>query len=125
MYSVRHILNPSLLTVADFSSLYEEDNIRPPIPKTRTNSAGLTELLKVCWHRDPFKRPSFSRIVKGLKTLRTRSGVSIDIDEGVAISPRFGRVELEMGGGARESPDMKPVPLPLSPTATTREYFTS
>ena len=36
------------------------------------SSHELTELLKLCWHRDPFRRPAFSKIVRDVRALRVK-----------------------------------------------------
>lgn len=84
-----------------------EDNTRPPIPRTRWATSGLQELVRLCWHRDPFMRPSFSRVVRELKQLRKNSGTVDDIQ-----SPQITDM-MPLEWPSRPSPDMRPIPLPM------------
>ncbi|KIY70000.1 hypothetical protein CYLTODRAFT_371735 [Cylindrobasidium torrendii FP15055 ss-10] len=79
------------------------ENGRPPIPFTPVNSSGLQELLRVCWHRDPLQRPSFSRIVSDLKDLRKGNGTPDD-----AFSPTQPSSMNLTDEAEKASPDMHP-----------------
>eukprot|EP00005_Dracoamoeba_jomungandri_P000836 CAMPEP_0174250500 /NCGR_PEP_ID=MMETSP0439-20130205/654_1 /TAXON_ID=0 /ORGANISM="Stereomyxa ramosa, Strain Chinc5" /LENGTH=568 /DNA_ID=CAMNT_0015330591 /DNA_START=89 /DNA_END=1795 /DNA_ORIENTATION=+ len=51
----------------DFVKAVCEDNIRPPVKKITL--APLRELIEKCWHPNPSRRPSFSRINKKLNNI--------------------------------------------------------
>ncbi|KAJ7496034.1 hypothetical protein B0H11DRAFT_2001603 [Mycena galericulata] len=64
------ILTMGRITMAAGGLTYSEENTRPSIPPSRFNTPALQEILRICWHKDPFVRPSFSKIVKDVKQLR-------------------------------------------------------
>ena len=87
--------------------IYVEDKTRPPLPRAHVNSLGLAELLKICWHHNPFQRPAFSKVVNDLKMLRLRAGgnrMSMDTDDVRSMSGKVDSV----------SPDIRPIALPHS-----------
>ncbi|KAI0640836.1 hypothetical protein C8Q79DRAFT_920613 [Trametes meyenii] len=91
------------------------ENMRPEPPHQRAWSSQLSEILHMCWNRDPTLRPSFARIDKDVQQLRARFGA--DIKES-PVPPK--KAELEMH--ARKSPDMHPIPLPLLPPDMTASF---
>ncbi|KAJ7163568.1 hypothetical protein C8R43DRAFT_285859 [Mycena crocata] len=91
-----------------------KENTRPSIPPSRFNTPALQEILRVCWHKDPFIRPAFSQIVKDVKQLRKSfCGPSSNPED--IPSPRI--PDWQDGDDdylytSRPSPDMHPIPLP-------------
>lgn len=87
---------------------------RPEIPKSKYATPALVSLITRCWHRDPFRRPSFSDIVKELKVIRKSFKISanaVNFDNGLSPPSRVASMENEQRH--RRSPDIKPQPLPL------------
>ena len=70
-------------------------------------SQALQDLLRLCWHRNPFVRPSFSKIVWDMKQLRAIAGATPFADD--TVSPPI----LTPERPPRPSPDMRPTPLPI------------
>ncbi|KAK7005721.1 kinase domain-containing protein [Favolaschia claudopus] len=91
-----------------------KENTRPTIPPSRFSTPGLQELLRVCWHKDPFVRPSFSHIVKDVKQLRKSFCGPASNAEDIP-SPRipdWQEPDDDFAYTSRHSPDMHPIPLP-------------
>ena len=82
--------------------------MRPELPLLRVWSQQLSEILRMCWDRDPSMRPAFSEVDRQVQQLRARYGA--DLKE----SPAPRRSELERMK-TKKSPDMHPIPLPLLP----------
>ncbi|KAK0472502.1 hypothetical protein IW261DRAFT_1343551, partial [Armillaria novae-zelandiae] len=85
------------------------EDSRPVIPSTRFSPPALQELLRACWHKDPFMRPNFSTVVQELNQLRKSSGLPEEI-----VSPKFPEWQENEGiefRVSRPSPDMHPIPL--------------
>ncbi|KAJ7747345.1 hypothetical protein B0H16DRAFT_1675699 [Mycena metata] len=91
-----------------------KENTRPTIPPSRFNTPALQEILRVCWHKDPFVRPPFSKIVKDVKQLRKSfCGPSSNPED--IPSPRipdWQEFDDDYTYTSRPSPDMHPIPLP-------------
>jgi hypothetical protein len=91
-----------------------EENTRPSIPLSRFNTPALQELLRICWHKDPFVRPPFSKVVKDLKHMRKSfCGPSSNPED--IPSPRipdWQEAQDDHTYTSRPSPDMHPIPLP-------------
>jgi abelson tyrosine-protein kinase 1 len=117
-------LNLALLLLLSHRMACEEDNTRPPFLRTRVVTNGLLELLTACWHRDPFRRPQFSQIVRDIRGLRRSVGTEapIELDDSSKPSPRTGKWGSEVV--VAESPDMRPEPLPIIPP-TSRKTFSN
>ncbi|KAJ7838687.1 hypothetical protein B0H13DRAFT_2239665 [Mycena leptocephala] len=98
----------------DVRHFVTKENTRPSIPPSRFNSPGLQELLCVCWHKDPFVRSPFSKIVKDVKQLRKSfCGPSSNPED--IPSPRipdWQEADDDYAYTSRPSPDMHPIPLP-------------
>ena len=107
--AVRYFVHPlvSILDVA-LTSLPSDDNMRPELPLLRVWSQQLSEILRMCWDRNPSMRPAFAEVDKQVQQLRARYGA--DLKE----SPAPRRSELERMK-TKKSPDMHPIPLPLLP----------
>ena len=82
--------------------------MRPEPPLQRVWSQQLSEILHLCWHRDPIMRPPFFKIDQDVQKLRALYGA--DLKESPA--PRHSELEQMK---TRKSPDMHPIPLPLLP----------
>ena len=82
--------------------------MRPELPLLRVWSQQLSEILRMCWDREPSMRPAFAEVDKQVQQLRARYGA--DLKE----SPAPRRSELERMK-TKKSPDMHPIPLPLLP----------
>ncbi|KAF8060214.1 hypothetical protein FPV67DRAFT_1513824 [Lyophyllum atratum] len=99
------------------------ENQRPTVPNTPFNTPLLQDLLRVCWHQDPDVRPSFEKIVVDVKAMRTaflRDGGGGEEGQ-VTTSPIVIEKERQWEWNwdlppSKESPDMRPVPLPVSDT---------
>ena len=98
----------SILDVALTSLQSSDDNMRPELPLLRVWSQHLSEILRMCWDRNPSMRPTFAEVDKQVQQLRARYGA--DLKE----SPAPRRSELERMK-TKKSPDMHPIPLPLLP----------
>ncbi|KAJ7091133.1 hypothetical protein C8R44DRAFT_412775 [Mycena epipterygia] len=98
----------------DVRHFVTKENTRPCIPPSRFNTPALQEILRICWHKDPFVRPSFSKIVKDVKLLRKSfCGPSSNPED--IPSPRipdWPEAEDDYTYTSRPSPDMHPIPLP-------------
>ncbi|KAJ7188007.1 hypothetical protein C8R46DRAFT_1205222 [Mycena filopes] len=98
----------------DVRHFVTKENTRPSIPPSRFNTPALQEILRVCWHKDPFVRPPFSKIVKDAKQLRKSfCGPSSNPED--IPSPRipdWQEVDDDYMYTSRPSPDMHPIPLP-------------
>ncbi|KAF7315430.1 Protein kinase domain-containing protein [Mycena indigotica] len=98
----------------DVRHLVLKEHSRPVIPPSRYNTAGLQNLLQLCWDQDPSVRPDFSRIVQDLKLLRKHfrgPTPSRDIP-----SPRFRqKIDEDDVYISRPSPDMHPMAFPGEP----------
>lgn len=44
------------------------NDLRPPIPKKTPD--GWIKLMKKCWDKDPYSRPSFKEIIKELESIK-------------------------------------------------------
>ncbi|KAJ7268729.1 hypothetical protein B0H12DRAFT_64026 [Mycena haematopus] len=103
-----------------------KENTRPSIPSSRFNTSSLQELLRVCWHKDPFVRPAFSKIVKDVKQLRKGLCGPSSHPEDIP-SPRipdWQEANDEYAYTSRPSPDMHPIPLPRdSPPRSNFPFF--
>jgi abelson tyrosine-protein kinase 1 len=77
---------------------------------TRVSTPALIELLRVCWHQDPFQRPPFSQIAADLKKLRIMAGA--DAEE--SPNPVTSEIKQDVLV-TKPSPDMHPTGLPESP----------
>ncbi|KAJ6625893.1 hypothetical protein B0H10DRAFT_1942375 [Mycena sp. CBHHK59/15] len=101
---VRHFVTTTL----------SEENTRPCVPPSRFNTPGLQELLRICWHKDPFVRPAFSKIVQDVKQLRKNfCGPSSNPED--IPSPRipdWQEADDDYMYTSKPSPDMHPIPLP-------------
>ncbi|KAL0952988.1 hypothetical protein HGRIS_007199 [Hohenbuehelia grisea] len=98
----------SLMDDDSYRHLVLKENGRPTVPASRFVTPPFMELLNAAWNVDPFKRPSFSKIVQTLRQIRKTPGIEI---EEVASPPALDQSELE-GFTRRVSPDMHPIPLP-------------
>ncbi|KAI0820557.1 hypothetical protein BC628DRAFT_1397178 [Trametes gibbosa] len=93
------------------------EDMRPEMPLQRSWSTQLLEILRLCWHRDPAMRPSFTKIDHEVQTLRAHGGPEIK-ESPIPLR----RVELEEMH-LRKSPDMHPIALPLLPPDTTASFI--
>ena len=85
-----------------------DDDRRPPFPDVPFfNSLALRELVQSCWSSDPRRRPSFTQIVRDMKSIRRNVGQNPD----EASTPRKSE-PLDDKHVSRPSPDMRPSPLP-------------
>ncbi|KAF7376375.1 Protein kinase domain-containing protein [Mycena sanguinolenta] len=103
-----------------------KENTRPSIPPSRYNTPSLQELLRICWHKDPFVRPAFSKIVKDVKQLRKGFCGPSSHPEDIPSPriPEWQEADDEYAYTSRPSPDMHPIPLPRdSPPRSTFPYF--
>ena len=80
--------------------------MRPEVPLLRMWSQQLSEILRLCWNRDPHVRPSFQEVNRQMQQLRVRFGA--DVTE--SLGPCHFEAEKMV---KRKSPDMHPIPLPL------------
>ncbi|KAJ6587171.1 hypothetical protein DFH09DRAFT_1308232 [Mycena vulgaris] len=98
----------------DVRHFVTKENTRPSIPPSRFNTPGLQEILRICWHKDPFVRPGFSKIVRDVKQLRKSfCGPSSNPED--IPSPRipdWQDADDDYTYTSRPSPDMHPIPLP-------------
>ena len=85
-----------------------DDDRRPPFPDVPFfNSLPLRELVQACWCSDPSRRPSFTQIVRDMKSIRRNVGQNLD----EVSTPR--KLDLvDDKRASRPSPDMRPSPLP-------------
>lgn len=92
---------------------FAEENTRPSIPPSRFNSPGLQDLLRLCWHKDPFVRPPFSKIVKDVKQLRKSFCGPSSNPEDIPSPriPEWNEADDDYAYTSRPSPDMHPIPL--------------
>ncbi|KAF8890966.1 hypothetical protein BD779DRAFT_1515523 [Infundibulicybe gibba] len=86
-----------------------KENSRPEIPHNRFNTPALQELLRICWDRDPFVRPPFSKIVRDMKQIRKNTGHNPED----ITSPRVPDIPELDEPVVRPSPDMRPINLPV------------
>lgn len=104
---------------------------RPDYPASPFLTGALTEVLELCWHKDPSKRPPFSKLVVELKRQReVLSGPSVEVTSPKPVEWK----DLEEDSHSRPSPDMRPIPLPStqkdngliasSPPSSVAESFT-
>jgi hypothetical protein len=93
--------------------IHPEYNQRPNIPRSRVTTPALQDLLRLCWHRNPFLRPSFSKVVWDIKHIRVNDGALPFIEEAISPPPL-----PTPDQPVRPSPDMRPAPLPI-----VREYL--
>ncbi|KAJ7079089.1 hypothetical protein B0H15DRAFT_520827 [Mycena belliarum] len=101
---------------SDVRHFVTEQNDRPNIPPCRFYTPALQEMLSVCWHKDPFVRPAFSKIVKDIKQLKKSFCGPASIPEDIP-SPRTpdwqdANDNDDYTYTSRPSPDMHPIPLP-------------
>ncbi|KAJ3573275.1 hypothetical protein NP233_g2522 [Leucocoprinus birnbaumii] len=92
-----------------------DENERPSLPVgSRYVTPGLQDLVRVCWDKDPAKRPPFSDIVVRMKAVRRAAG-DIPLDD--LSSPRITELpELDDEFPHRPSPDIRPIALPSDDT---------
>ncbi|KAJ3553830.1 hypothetical protein NP233_g12558 [Leucocoprinus birnbaumii] len=92
-----------------------DENERPSLPVgSRYVTPGLQDLVRVCWDKDPAKRPPFSDIVIRMKAVRKAAG-DIPLDD--LSSPRITELpELDDEFPHRPSPDIRPIALPSDDT---------
>ncbi|RXW12585.1 hypothetical protein EST38_g13269, partial [Candolleomyces aberdarensis] len=88
-----------------------KDNARPNLNPSPFNTPSLQEILKLCWHRDPARRPQFSKIVRDLELLQKNFGAGNETPKGT-LPPLL----EDSIPPSSPSPDMRPNPLPpMSP----------
>ncbi|KAJ7217776.1 hypothetical protein GGX14DRAFT_550000 [Mycena pura] len=94
----------------DVRHFVTKENTRPCIPPSRFLTSALQGLLRVCWHKDPFVRPQFSKIVKDVKQLRKDFCGPVSNPQDIP-SPRIPQQIDDDMYMSRSSPDMHPIPL--------------
>ncbi|KAJ6500147.1 hypothetical protein C8R47DRAFT_284025 [Mycena vitilis] len=110
----------------DVRHFVTKENSRPSVPPSRFNTPGLQEILRVCWHKDPFVRPPFSKIVKDVKQLRKSFCGPSSNPEDIPSPriPEWQEVDDDYAYTSRPSPDMHPIPLPSdSPPLGSFSFF--
>ena len=109
-HDVLSALNISFLLLVLVDQLNAEEHSRPSLPMMHITTPALIELLRVCWHQDPFQRPPFSQIAADLKKLRFMAGADAEVSPNLVTSEIKQDVLV-----TKPSPDMHPTGLPESP----------